>query len=207
MASDFPVSMILGVDIDINVDLSLLRAQDTAFALISRAPLPKLEAYKARRGWALPWVSSCGSEFKNFSGLEYRGVKLSGLLGLFVEPEERSDVLHGGWPAENRRPAPPPPWGLPLLRFADSNVGRTDRVHLVSALGVNGEPGRGCVGWQLSVTKGRPRVLGVGATFASGSYRSSLLTWSINQSGGLPAQGLRPPPSASHLASTPRSTH
>lgn len=44
-------------------DLSLLYARDTSFALISRAPLAKLERYKARRGWSLPWVSSYGSDF------------------------------------------------------------------------------------------------------------------------------------------------
>ena len=44
-------------------DLSLLHAKDTTFALISRASLPKLAAYKKRRGWTHPWVSSFGSDF------------------------------------------------------------------------------------------------------------------------------------------------
>ena len=44
-------------------DLSMLRQRDTGFVLISRAPLPKLEAYKARRGWDLPWFSSHGTDF------------------------------------------------------------------------------------------------------------------------------------------------
>lgn len=44
-------------------DLSLLRDRDTSFVLISRAPLAKLEGYKAQRGWHLPWVSSNGSSF------------------------------------------------------------------------------------------------------------------------------------------------
>ncbi len=44
-------------------DLSPLHARDTALALVSRAPLAKIEAYKARRGWRLPWVSSYGSAF------------------------------------------------------------------------------------------------------------------------------------------------
>jgi predicted dithiol-disulfide oxidoreductase (DUF899 family) len=44
-------------------DLSLLHDRDTSFVLISRAPLAKLEAYQARRGWTLPWVSSFGSDF------------------------------------------------------------------------------------------------------------------------------------------------
>ena len=44
-------------------DLSMLGERDTTFALISRAPLHKLEAYKARRGWDRTWVSSFGSDF------------------------------------------------------------------------------------------------------------------------------------------------
>ena len=44
-------------------DLSLLQARDTTFALISRAPLIKLETYKTERGWDLPWYSSFSSDF------------------------------------------------------------------------------------------------------------------------------------------------
>ena len=44
-------------------DLSMLSARDTQFVLISRAPLAKLQAYKARKGWDRPWYSSFGSDF------------------------------------------------------------------------------------------------------------------------------------------------
>ena len=44
-------------------DLSLLNVRDTSFVLISRAPLEKLEAYKERKGWDQPWLSSYGSDF------------------------------------------------------------------------------------------------------------------------------------------------
>lgn len=44
-------------------DLTMLHQRDTSMVLISRAPLAKLDAYKTRRGWRLPWVSSFGSEF------------------------------------------------------------------------------------------------------------------------------------------------
>ena len=44
-------------------DLSLLHDRDTSFALVSRAPLAKLEAYKAHKGWSVPWYSSFGSDF------------------------------------------------------------------------------------------------------------------------------------------------
>jgi len=44
-------------------DLSMLNERDTTFALVSRAPLPKLEAYKNLKGWTVPWYSSFGSDF------------------------------------------------------------------------------------------------------------------------------------------------
>jgi predicted dithiol-disulfide oxidoreductase (DUF899 family) len=40
-----------------------LGARETTFALISRAPLAKLDAYKAKKGWNLAWYSSYGSDF------------------------------------------------------------------------------------------------------------------------------------------------
>jgi predicted dithiol-disulfide oxidoreductase (DUF899 family) len=43
--------------------LAHLNARDTTFAVISRAPLAKLEAYRAARGWAIDWYSSYGSDF------------------------------------------------------------------------------------------------------------------------------------------------
>lgn len=44
-------------------DLSMLGERDTRFVLISRAPLEKLERYRAEMGWEFPWYSSHGSEF------------------------------------------------------------------------------------------------------------------------------------------------
>lgn len=35
----------------------------TAYVLVSRAPLAKLEAFRASKGWGLPWYSSYGSDF------------------------------------------------------------------------------------------------------------------------------------------------
>jgi len=40
-----------------------LAARDTAFAVVSRAPLSKIEAFKKRMGWGFPWVSSYGTDF------------------------------------------------------------------------------------------------------------------------------------------------
>jgi predicted dithiol-disulfide oxidoreductase (DUF899 family) len=43
--------------------LAHLHARDTSFVLVSRAPLDKIETYKERMGWTIPWYSSAGSDF------------------------------------------------------------------------------------------------------------------------------------------------
>jgi predicted dithiol-disulfide oxidoreductase (DUF899 family) len=40
-----------------------LAIRDTTLAYVSRAPIAKIEDYKARKGWTFPWYSSYGSEF------------------------------------------------------------------------------------------------------------------------------------------------
>ena len=43
--------------------LAHLHARDTSFALVSRAPIAKIEAYRERMGWEIPWYSSFDSDF------------------------------------------------------------------------------------------------------------------------------------------------
>jgi predicted dithiol-disulfide oxidoreductase (DUF899 family) len=40
-----------------------LHARDLTLAFVSTAPLEKLQAYKERMGWSIPWVSSANTEF------------------------------------------------------------------------------------------------------------------------------------------------
>lgn len=40
-----------------------LHARDISLALVSRAPLDRIEPFKRRMGWTLPWYSSAGSDF------------------------------------------------------------------------------------------------------------------------------------------------
>ena len=44
-------------------NLAYLHARDTTMAVVSRAPLAKIEAFKRERGWTFPWYSSHGSDF------------------------------------------------------------------------------------------------------------------------------------------------
>jgi predicted dithiol-disulfide oxidoreductase (DUF899 family) len=43
--------------------LAHLQARDASFALVSRAPIAKIEAYRKRMGWTIPWYSSFESDF------------------------------------------------------------------------------------------------------------------------------------------------
>lgn len=46
-----------------NGTMAHLNARDVSFVAISRAPLPKLQAFSKRMGWDFPWFSSSGSDF------------------------------------------------------------------------------------------------------------------------------------------------
>jgi predicted dithiol-disulfide oxidoreductase (DUF899 family) len=52
-----------GADEVSNGLLEHLHARDTTLVYVSRAPLEKLERYKARKGWTFPWYSSHDSDF------------------------------------------------------------------------------------------------------------------------------------------------
>jgi predicted dithiol-disulfide oxidoreductase (DUF899 family) len=49
--------------------LAHLHARDTSFTLVSRAPLAKIEPYKKRMSWTIPWYSSFDSDFNVDLGL------------------------------------------------------------------------------------------------------------------------------------------
>jgi predicted dithiol-disulfide oxidoreductase (DUF899 family) len=48
-----------------------LHARDVTMLLVSQAPLPKLQAYRRRLGWRIPWVSSAGTDFNFDFGASY----------------------------------------------------------------------------------------------------------------------------------------
>jgi predicted dithiol-disulfide oxidoreductase (DUF899 family) len=43
--------------------LEHLHTRDTTYAMVSRAPLAKLERWKAKKGWHIPWYSSNDGDF------------------------------------------------------------------------------------------------------------------------------------------------
>lgn len=50
-------------------DPAHLNARDVSFALVSIAPLVKIEAYRRRMGWSIPWVSSAANSFNRDFGM------------------------------------------------------------------------------------------------------------------------------------------
>jgi len=75
-----------------------LTARDTSFAVVSRAPLAKIEAFKKRMGWSFPWLSSFGNDFnydfhvtfdEAAGSVEYNYASASELL-------KRGEIWHTG---------------------------------------------------------------------------------------------------------------
>lgn len=72
-------------------DLSMLGQRNTSFAIISRAPLAKLEGYKKLKGWQWPWYSSVGSDFnRDFHATNEKGEAHG--LSVFFRIDD--DVFH-----------------------------------------------------------------------------------------------------------------
>ena len=50
-----------------------LHARDVTFLLVSQAPLARLQAYRQRMGWSIPWVSAANTDFNLDLGVSYSG--------------------------------------------------------------------------------------------------------------------------------------
>jgi predicted dithiol-disulfide oxidoreductase (DUF899 family) len=86
--------------------LEHLRARDTTLAYVSRAPWPRIDAYRAKKGWTFPFYSSQGSDFnfdfhvsfdESVSAFEYnyRSAEEHEAAGLPVGEWELPFDLHG----------------------------------------------------------------------------------------------------------------
>ncbi len=68
--------------------LTGLHASETSLVLVSRAPFSKLESYKSRMNWTVPWFSSFGSDFNyDFGVTDEQGEKQG--LSVFLREGER----------------------------------------------------------------------------------------------------------------------
>ncbi len=85
-----------------------LAHRDTAFVLVSRAPIAKLEAYRKRMDWNVRWVSSLGNDF-NFD------------FGVSFKPDEQANKYN----LETMKPYGQETPGLSAFRRDDGAIYRT----------------------------------------------------------------------------------
>ena len=67
--------------------LAHLHARDTSLVLVSLAPAAKIEPYKKRMGWTVPWFSSYGSDFNRDFGVTTQDGETFGLSVLLRDGE------------------------------------------------------------------------------------------------------------------------
>jgi predicted dithiol-disulfide oxidoreductase (DUF899 family) len=65
----------------INGVLPHLHARDVTMLLVSGAPLERLQAYKRRMGWSIPWASTAGNDFNFDLGVSYTPEQVREQLG------------------------------------------------------------------------------------------------------------------------------
>jgi predicted dithiol-disulfide oxidoreductase (DUF899 family) len=68
--------------------LAHLHARDTSFSLVSRAPFERIDAYRQRMGWTIPWYSSANSDFNRDLHLTRDDGEIFG-LSVFVTDGDR----------------------------------------------------------------------------------------------------------------------
>jgi predicted dithiol-disulfide oxidoreductase (DUF899 family) len=74
-----------------------LAERDVTLLVVSRAPLPEIEAYKKRMGWRFPWVSSFGSDFNFDYGVSFKLDGQGGGRGVYnyAQQDIDSDEMPG----------------------------------------------------------------------------------------------------------------
>ena len=82
-----------------------LANHDVMLWAVSRAPLPKLQAYKQRMGWSFPWASSSGSDFNFDFNASFSG-----------------EAMQDGAEYNFRRDDP----GMTVARIGDPTIGPVD---------------------------------------------------------------------------------
>jgi len=55
-----------------------LAHRDVTFAVVSQAPLPRIQAFQQRMGWRFPWVSAFANDFQRDYGVHFSKEELAG---------------------------------------------------------------------------------------------------------------------------------
>jgi predicted dithiol-disulfide oxidoreductase (DUF899 family) len=58
-----------------------VNARDVTMLLVSRAPLERLQAYKRRMGWSIPWASTAGNDFNSDLGVSQTPEQVREFMG------------------------------------------------------------------------------------------------------------------------------
>jgi predicted dithiol-disulfide oxidoreductase (DUF899 family) len=69
-----------------------LHARDMTLLLVSRAPLARLQAYKQRMRWSIPWVSSANTDFSFDFGASYTEEQVRPFLESELPPVARQNA-------------------------------------------------------------------------------------------------------------------
>ena len=77
-----------------------LQNHDVAFTAVSRAPLPKLLAYRDRMGWNFPWASSAPSDFNFDFNVSFTEESVAQRAIYNFRPLEGAQVDPANLPAE-----------------------------------------------------------------------------------------------------------
>jgi predicted dithiol-disulfide oxidoreductase (DUF899 family) len=72
--------------------LAHFHARDTSLVLVSRAPLSKIEPFKRRMGWRVPWYSSHGSEFN----YDFHVASDESIRPIQYNYQDKATLLHKG---------------------------------------------------------------------------------------------------------------
>jgi predicted dithiol-disulfide oxidoreductase (DUF899 family) len=75
-------------------NLAHLHARDTTMAVVSRAPLAKIEPFKARKGWTFPWYSSFGSDFN----YDFHVTLDERVAPVEYNYRDKAELAHAGFP-------------------------------------------------------------------------------------------------------------
>ena len=85
-----------------------LANHDVALTAVSRAPLPKLLAYRERMGWTFPWASSAGGDFNYDFNIS------------FTEQEQRAGTIEYNYARGGHAMDASSAWPEPVVQFATS---------------------------------------------------------------------------------------
>jgi predicted dithiol-disulfide oxidoreductase (DUF899 family) len=133
-----------------------LENHDVAFAAVSRAPLPQLQAYERRMGWNFRWVSSAPGDFNRDFGVSFAADQLArGEATYNFQPlETPADMADAGGSTELVDDAESP--GVSAFALQDGQV-----FHTYSAFARGVDVTWGMYQWLDRAPKGRNEAEGM----------------------------------------------